>query len=55
MKYKVKVTVIDKSCIPNCNSNIVQTPIPGCVLATMWEMNSYLSGTKKMTTFGMVG
>ncbi len=44
MKYKVKVTVIDKNYFLNFNSNIVWILLPEHVNVIMWVMNSFFSG-----------
>lgn len=53
MKYKVKVTVLDKNCTRNYKSSIVLILLPELVLVIMWVtslsfivmMNGMTSGT----------
>lgn len=53
MKYKVKITVIDKNFILNCNNNIAMTLIRVSVLAIMWEMNLYFTVMMKEMISGI--
>lgn len=41
MKYKVKITVIDKKLYPELQQQYCHDPIRVSVLAIMWEMNLY--------------
>ncbi len=53
MKYKVKVTVIEKNYIPNCNNSFVQTLMWGLALLIILGTNLFLSVMKVKTVFGI--
>ncbi len=43
MQHKVKLTVIDKKLYPELQAKYCADLILACALATMWEMNLFLS------------
>lgn len=55
MKHKVKVTVIDKNYIPNCNNSTAKNRIRACAPVIMSEMSSFLSGKTGKMILGISG
>ena len=54
MKHKVRLTVIDKNCIRNCNSSIVPIRIPALAHVIMWVTFLSFTAMKRAMVFGTV-